>query len=142
MQLSPHFSLAELTVSDTAARLGIDNTPDVKIIANLQNTAAILERVRVLVAGNRPIIVTSGYRCLALNRAIGSADTSAHVLGMAADFHVEGISPLDMCRLVSASVIPYDQCIFEFASWTHLAWGPGKRRQNLTIDSSGTRLGF
>lgn len=143
MKLSEHFTLAELTASDTAARRGIDNTPPAEVLPALRETAALLEQVRALLGA--PITITSGYRCLELNRAIGSGDTSAHVRGRAADFTCRGFgTPLEVCRAIEASPIAFDQLIHEFGAWTHIAWaaGAGGRRQVLTIDAGGTRLGL
>lgn len=143
MNLSPHFTLAELTLSQTAARQGIDNTPPAEVVAALRETAAVLERVRRLL-GDRPIVVTSGFRCLALNRAIGSLDSSAHVLGRAADFTCPAFGPpLEVARTIAQSDIAFDQLIHEFGSWVHIAQTPGlPRRQLLTIDGAGTRYGL
>jgi hypothetical protein len=80
-QLSPSFALAEFTASQTAARLGIDNTPPASVLPSLKHVAAMMDGVRTLVFKNAPIIITSGYRCKALNDQIpGSSPTSAHVL--------------------------------------------------------------
>lgn len=143
MRLSDHFSLAELCASQTAARLGIDNTPPPDILANLRETAAMLEQVRRLL-GNKVITVTSGFRCLAVNRAIGSGDTSAHVRGMAADFICPSFgSPLEVAREIAQSDIAFDQLIHEFGAWCHIGRSPGlPRRMLLTIDGAGTRHGL
>lgn len=144
MMLSPHFTLAELTVSDTACRKGIDNTPPPAILENLKRTAALLEEVRTLL-GNKPIIVTSGYRCVALNREIGSSDTSAHCQGQAADFTCPGYgSPLQIAQAIYAAKPPikFDQLIHEFGSWVHIAWKEEPRMMCLTIDASGTNYGL
>jgi zinc D-Ala-D-Ala carboxypeptidase len=141
--LTPHVTLEEMLASQTAARLGIDNTPtDPVILDNLKKTAEMLEQVRTLL-GSRPIIISSGYRCLAVNTAVGSSPTSAHVQGQAADFTCPGFgNPYQVCQAVAASNIQFDQLIFEFASWTHIAWATNPRRQLLTIDNSGTRYGI
>jgi hypothetical protein len=141
--LTPHVTLEEMLASQTAARLGIDNTPtDPVILDNLKKTAEMLEQVRTLL-GSRPIIISSGYRCLAVNTAVGSSPTSAHVQGQAADFTCPGFgNPYQVCQAVAASNIQFDQLIFEFASWTHIAWRDNPRRQLLTIDNSGTRYGI
>lgn len=143
MNLSPHFTLAELTASQTAARLGLDNAPPTEVVAALRETAALLEQVRLLLGG-RAIAVTSGFRCLAVNRAIGSGDGSAHVQGRAADFICPGYGPpLEVARAIAQSEIAFDQLIHEFGAWVHIAWSPGlPRRQLLTIDTAGTRGGL
>lgn len=137
MQLSPHFTLAELTQSDTADRLGIDNTPSEGQIIALGKLAARLEDVRAITG---PLQVTSGYRCNALNTAIGSKPTSQHVLCQAADLKsLAGLSALELCIKVKESSIHFDQLIFEFGSWMHISFTDFPRRSILTIDKNGTR---
>lgn len=144
MNLSPHFTLDELVASQTAARLGIDNTPPADIIERLRHLCLVaLEPARTLL-GNKAVTITSGFRCLAVNRAIGSGDTSAHVRGLAADFICPGFgTPLDICRAISQSDIAFDQVIHEFGSWCHLGLSATlPRRMLLTIDGAGTRYGL
>jgi hypothetical protein len=131
MKISPHFTLEELTASETAARRGIDNTaPDV-IVDHLGQLATGLERIRNILGA--PILVSSGYRCLALNRAIGSKDSSAHVQGYAADFICPGFGiPLEVVKRISASAIDFDQCIHEGGRWVHISFAPPLRREVLT----------
>ncbi|WP_321946563.1 D-Ala-D-Ala carboxypeptidase family metallohydrolase [Paraburkholderia sp. J10-1] len=133
-KLSKNFALSEFIISQTAARKSIDNTPTPDIVANLTLLANALEDVRVLL-GNRPILISSGYRCPVLNRAVGGALSSAHVQGLAADLTCPGYgTPLAICRALAGSKIPYDQIIFE-STWAHFAIAaPGKlpRRQVLT----------
>ena len=141
MKLSPNFTLAELTQSETAARLGLDNTPSKEIEANLVRLARMLEDVRRIV--QRPIMVNSAYRSPEVNKAIGSKPTSQHCLGCAADIRVPGLTPNDIVNLVVKSNIEYDQLIREFDSWVHISI-PNKftdkpRRQVLIIDKLGTR---
>src|SRR5690242_11290128 len=114
MQLSEHFSLEELIASEVAARQGIDNAPSPPIMANLRVLAAGLERVRAALGG-KPIHVSSGYRCLALNRAVGGAVRSAHIDGLAADILCPQFgAPLDVCEAIVTAGITTDQIIHEF----------------------------
>lgn len=84
MKLSEHFTLEELTRSATARARGIDNTPTERDKANLKRLATeVLEPLRKM--AGVPITVTSGYRCYALNKAVGGAATSQHLRGEAAD---------------------------------------------------------
>lgn len=148
MKLSPHFTLAELTASETAARRGWDNTPNAAEIQNLTRLAQLLEMVRDVVL--QPLIINSGFRSKQVNDAIGSRDTSQHRLGCAADFRVPGMTPRDVCKLVIASGIPFDQLIQEFyeegkpGGWVHISVpnsAEGRpRRSALIIDSKGTRM--
>ena len=143
MNLSPHFTLAELTVSDTAARRGIANEPPPDVVQALKRTALGLEAVRVRLGG-APVIVTSGYRSLELNRAIGSKDTSQHVKGEASDFIVPRFgTPSEIVAALRDSGIEYDQLILEFAGtgrgWVHCSFSSAPRHQALMIDEQGTR---
>lgn len=83
MQLTKNFTLEELIKSSTANRLGIDNTPSKEIVSNLTELSILLQKIRDIY--NKPIIITSGYRCEKLNKAVGGSKTSQHRLGQAAD---------------------------------------------------------
>jgi zinc D-Ala-D-Ala carboxypeptidase len=141
VKLSPNFTLAELTHSETAERLGLDNTPDEKVKANLVRLARMLEEVRRVLG--RPIMVNSAYRSPAVNKAIGSKSTSQHCVGCAADIRVPGLTPNDIVKEIIKTNIEYDQLIREFDSWVHISipnkFADKPRRQVLIIDKSGTR---
>lgn len=141
MMLTEHFSLAEMTFSETASRKGFDNTPADKEIANLVRVATMLEQVRKITG--KPIQVTSGYRCKELNQAVGSSESSQHRLGCAADIKVAGMTPDQVVKAIIASDIQYDQLIREFDSWVHISVPNTPeitpRNQTLIIDKSGTR---
>ena len=141
MNLSPNFTLEELTVSQTAVRRGFDNTPNATEIANLVRVAALLEEVRALV--KKPILVNSGFRSKQVNDAVGSRDTSQHRIGCAADIRVPGMTPREVVEACIKANIEYDQVIEEFGSWTHISVpdSPSRppRRQALIIDRQGTR---
>jgi hypothetical protein len=135
MNLSPHFTLAELTVTDHRQ---FDNTPTQIEISNLQRLAQFLEIVKATLGG-KPVIITSGYRSKAVNDAVGSKDSSHHRLGLAADFRVPGMAPDAVVRALLN--LPYEQIIREFDAWTHISI-PIKgspRKQALIIDKSGAR---
>jgi len=117
MQLTEHFSLAELT----ATRTGIANTPTGAEVAKLVKVAAMLEVIRAHYG--RPIAVHSGFRSEAVNAAIGGSKTSQHMKAEAADFHVDGVALVevfDWIRLTSG--IPFGQLILEGASPAHPTW--------------------
>jgi hypothetical protein len=135
VQLSPHFSLSEFTISQTASRLGVDNTPDETVIARLKQTAEGMEEVRDLLGG-KPILISSGYRSLPVNRALGSSDTSAHVKGYAVDFICPAFgSPLAICKALSKSKgFEFDQLIEEKGQWVHISFDPRMRREVLTYN--------
>ena len=140
MNLTPHFSLAELVVSQVATRQGIDNAPAPAIVANLTRLAALLEQVRALVGA--PITVSSGYRSPALNRAVGGAASSAHVLGLAADISTNKLAPKALALLIQQSGIVFDQLIYEGA-WVHIGLSAGTpRRQVLTAKFAGGGVSY
>ena len=141
MKLSPNFTLEELTQSETAARLGIDNTPDKKVEANLVRLARFLEEVRAIL--KRPVMVNSAYRSPKVNEAIGSKATSQHCIGCAADIRVPGLTPDNIVKEIIKTNLEYDQLIREFDSWVHISipnnFADKPRKQVLIIDKSGTR---
>ena len=137
--MTPHFTLAELTVTDHRT---LDNTPDPAALANLHRLAAFLEQVRTAL-GDRMVVINSAYRSKAVNDAVGSKNTSQHRLGCAADIRVPGMTPDAVVRAVRASGLAYDQLIREFDSWTHISIPnlPAEpRKMALIIDKTGTRL--
>ncbi len=140
---SPNFSMDELTHSDTAARHGIDNTPNENEKDNLYKLAMELENVRKLL-NNKPIYVSSGYRCLALNKLLGSKRTSAHIRGLAVDFTCRQFgTPNEIVFAIINSDIPYDQVILEFDRWVHLSFCEDQetpRRQALVINKEGAMI--
>ena len=142
MNLSPNFSLAELTASETADRLNIDNTPSPSEMANLVRLATFLEEVKS-VLGGKPVMINSAFRCKQVNDAVGSKDTSQHRIGCAADIRVPSMTPDEVVKAIIASGIGYDQVIREFDRWTHISIpseaGTNPRKQALIIDKTGTR---
>ena len=139
MNISTHFSLDEFINSQTAARQGIDNTPTDAVICSLQRTALGLELVRTLLGA--PIIISSGYRSPALNKAVGGAANSQHLTGEAVDFTCPGFgTPAQVASAIKWSTIPFGQVIEEFSRWVHISFDQNNRRQALVIDGNGTRL--
>jgi hypothetical protein len=148
MKLTEHFSLEELTSSETAERNGWDNTPNASEISNLIRLAGMLEQVRSLIG--KPIMINSAFRSKQLNDGVGSKDSSQHRVGCAADIRVPGMNPDQVCRTIINAKLPYDQIIREFynaetnaGGWTHISVPNTKemtpRQQALIIDKSGTR---
>lgn len=144
MQLSENFKLKEMLVSQTATRhnYGEQWQPTELVIANLK--AVCKKALQPIRNQFGVILVTSGYRCLRLNRAIGSGDGSDHVRGYAADFISPNYSELMMAKWIQKN-INYDQLILEFGSlkspsWLHISVNPRMRNQILHIDRSGARI--
>lgn len=142
MMLSPHFALSEFTTSHTASSLGLDNTPPAAAIDNLRRTAQLLEEIRLVLKA--PILVTSGYRSEQLNAMVGGAGASAHLDGRAADFICPGYGqPLAVCQAIAAErSLIFDQLIFEYGAWTHVAWSAAPRCMAFSITHDGTTMGF
>ena len=145
MNLSPNFSLAELIQSDTAARRGISNDPPAELYGNGKKLADMLEKVRAILGV--PVIVTSAYRGLELNAAIGSRSSSDHVKFLAADFKAPKFgTPFEICQALKdkQTEIGFTQLIYEFGSWVHIACGNEKTVNNvvLTINTKGVFTGI
>jgi zinc D-Ala-D-Ala carboxypeptidase len=142
MQLSPNFTLEELTRSDAAARNGWDNTPNETEIENLKRLATLLQDVKAAVDG-KAVMINSGFRSKQVNDSVGSKDTSQHRLGCAADIRVPGMTPRQVVEACIANGVPFDQIILEFDSWTHISVpntpDAKPRGQKLIIDKAGTR---
>lgn len=125
-QFTPHFNLREFIRSDTARRENIDNTPDADQIEALKSLCInVLEPLRVSI-GN-PVIITSGYRCAALNKAVGGVPDSAHTRGEAADIIVTGMTDDQLAVRINALGLEFDQLISE-GSWTHISYCEGGNR--------------
>ena len=141
MNLSPNFTLEELTSSETAARHGLDNTPGPVAMQNLQRLANFLEEVRKVLG--KPISINSAYRGPEVNAKVGGSKNSQHMISCAADIKIPGMTPDAVCRAIIASDLQFDQLIREFDSWTHISIpneeGSTPRGQTLIIDRAGTR---
>lgn len=148
MKLTPHFSLDELTASTTAQRLGLDNTPEPELLPRLMLAAEMLERIRSTLGV--PVIVTSGYRAPAVNRAVGGVTSSDHTQGHATDFIAPGYgSPYMIASLLAplVSVLGIGQLILEGVKgkqWVHVSTHAPEKAQNriITITDAGVRVGI
>jgi len=138
MNLSAHFTLAEMSRSAGAIRRGLDNTPPPQAIASMRLLCLnVLEPIRAHFA--RPVAITSGYRSPAVNKAVGGSSTSQHCKGEAADFTVPGVSNIDLAQWIMRN-LQYDQLIYEFgeAGWIHCSWRDGPlRSQELSAVKRG-----
>jgi zinc D-Ala-D-Ala carboxypeptidase len=129
--LTLHFSLEELTHSEKAQELGIDNTPPKEDLPNLLDVAVGLEKVRALLGG-KPMTINSGYRGPELNEAVHGIAHSAHEACYAADFVAPGFgTPLEIVQALATSDLIFDQLIQE-GTWVHVSFAPTQRREVLT----------
>ena len=134
MQLSGHFSLSELTKSQTAERKGISNKPTLEHIENLTELCThILEPTRRNFG--KPMIITSGYRSEELCVAIGSKTTSQHAKGQAADFEMIGLDNKSLAKYIKNNLV-FDQLILEFytpndpsSGWVHCSYSKEENRK-------------
>jgi|TARA_R100000963_G_scaffold33002_1_gene25045 zinc D-Ala-D-Ala carboxypeptidase len=145
MKLTPHFSLGEMTKSQTALRLGLDNNPDPDGVASLRTLCwQVLEPVRKHF--DRPVIINSGYRAEAVNTAIGSKPTSQHCKAQAADIEIPGVDNLEIYQWITDRC-EFDQLILEYytgepeSGWVHVSYVSHEtnRRERLRIDKAGVR---
>jgi zinc D-Ala-D-Ala carboxypeptidase len=126
MQLTANFTLDELTRTTT----GLPNVPSRSERAALLALAEhVLQPLRD--ALGQPVLVTSGFRSTAVNRAVGGVPSSQHRSGQAADIHVSGMTAMALARRIVALGLPFDQLIEEFGQWVHVSYGPLQRRQQL-----------
>ncbi len=148
MKLTQHFTLAELTASNKAIALGLDNTPPQELMPRLIRTAEMLERIRSTLG--QPITVTSGYRSSAVNAAVGSKGTSDHPQGHAADFVCPGYgTPYQVAKALAplVSVLGIGQLILEGVKgkqWVHVSTRTPEKVANrvITITDAGAQLGI
>lgn len=142
MTLTEHFTLEEFTTSATARSRSIYNTllcsnpQHARIIDNLKNLCTdVLEPLREHV--RQPVLISSGYRSPELNKAVGGARNSQHMLGEAADIHIpDEETGREWFRWIMDNV-RFDQLIWEKASakssrhWIHVSYRKGRCRQTV-----------
>ena len=130
------FTLKEFVKSNTAARLGINNNPSEDVKKNIELLVEkILDPLREKFG--KPIIVTSGYRCKELNKAVGGAAKSQHMSGEAADIRTVEDSKSankELFNLIIELGLPFDQLINEHDyDWVHVSYGKRNRRMILKM---------
>ena len=149
MKLSKHFSLTEFTKSQTAERIGIDNTPNEEHIEKMKALCeSVLESVRYQF--DKPIMINSGYRSVALCEAIGSNANSQHAIGEAADIEIPGVDNSVLAKWIQDNA-NFDQLILECytgepsSGWVHVSFVgiDSNRKDVLTYDrKNGYRKGL
>ena len=131
MNLSPNFTLSEMTKSEAALRHGIDNTPNQEQIESLMALAQnVLQPVRDHF--KRGVKCNSGFRAPAVNQKVGGSPTSDHCKGQAADIEIPGVSNYDLAKWI-ADNLKFTQVILEFytqgvpdSGWVHVSYDPSK----------------
>ena len=136
MRLSKNFTLQEFTKSQTALRMGIDNTPEGE---HLEAAKALFENVVQPVRENfGPTVINSGYRGPALNEAVGGSSKSQHCKGEAADIECPGVPNADIAQWIVDN-LDFDQVILEFytpgipdSGWVHVSYrADGENRKSI-----------
>lgn len=147
-QLTPHFTLEEFTATE---HRNFDNSLPRDLVANASSTCQMLERIRTALSQAKgvevPMYLSSGYRCLLLNRSVGSADTSDHLKALAGDWTAPSFgTPYDVAQFLKDHVVQLNigQLIHEFGRWVHCGVSVPANPINrvITIDGQGTRAGI
>ena len=138
MNLSPNFTLSEMTKSETALRHGMDNTPNQEQISNMQALAVnVLQPIRDHY--KRGVKVNSGFRHPDVNARVGGSRTSDHTRGIAADIEIPGVANAELAEWIQQN-LDYTQLILEFytpgvpdSGWVHVSYDPANlKKQVLT----------
>ena len=138
MNLTANFSLHELTKSETALRMGLDNTPGE---AETEALRLLCEKVLQPVRDHfgKGVKVNSGFRSSESNAAVGGSRTSDHCKGQAADIEIPGVANADLAQWIMDN-LDYTQLILEFytpgipdSGWVHVSYDPNNlKKQELT----------
>jgi len=136
MKLTDNFSLAEMTKSDTALRLDMDNTPGPEEIENMTRLCeCVLQPVRNHFG--RGVKVNSGFRHPNVNAKVGGSKTSDHCKGMAADIEIPGVANADLAKWIMDN-LEFRQVILEFytpgvpdSGWVHVSYNPSDNKKQV-----------
>lgn len=125
-----NFTIMELVKSNIAKREKIDNTPDSTSLKYMQELISYcLQPIRNKLG--KPMIITSGFRCQALNKKVGGVSNSQHTKGQAVDFFVQGMSIQQIIDFIKKTGIEFDQLINEYNRWVHISYVKGKNRKQV-----------
>lgn len=125
-----NFTIMELVKSNIAKREKIDNTPDSVSLKYMQELIKYcLQPIRDKLG--KPMIITSGYRCQALNKKVGGVAASQHTKGQAVDFYVNGMTMQQVVDFIKKSGVEFDQLINEYNRWVHISFVRGKNRKQV-----------
>ena len=147
MKLSKNFTLTEFEKSQTAIRQGLDNSMPEE---HLENAKALCENVLQKVRDHfGPVIINSGYRGEALNKAVGGSSKSQHCKGQAADIEIHSVSNYDLAKWIEKNT-DFDQVILEFytpgipdSGWVHVTYNiEGNRGKSLTASKVDGRTHY
>jgi zinc D-Ala-D-Ala carboxypeptidase len=149
--MTPNFTLREFVRSQTATRLGLDNQLPAELMPNARATLQMLERIRAFLSSRAgrdvPLVISSGYRCAAVNAAVGSGAGSDHRQALAADWDAPAFgTPYEICKALApqVSALGIGQLAHEFGEWVHVSTRVAARPVNriITISHAGTVPGI
>lgn len=124
-----NFSISELIKSDIAIKNNINNMPDIRALDNILNLIVYcLQPIRDKL--NKPMVITSGFRCAKVNQLAGGKSNSQHLTGAAADFHVPGMTVAQTIEFIKTTGIEFDQLINEYDKWVHISYTKGSNRRS------------
>lgn len=126
-QLTANFRLSEFERSETATQHGIDNSVPDALLPNVKRLAEFLQELRDTLNLKR-IVISSGYRGVALNKMVGGVTTSSHSQALAADISVPGMTTEELFQAICNSGLEFDQVIQEFGRWVHVGLSTDKPR--------------
>jgi len=150
-QLTAHFSLAEMTASQTARESGLSNDCPSELLPELVDTAVMMETIRAALSAAKgapvPITVSSAYRSPEVNRAVGGSKNSDHTRAQAVDFTAPAFgSPYQICKFLAPKIdaLGIGQIIHEFGRWVHVSRATPAKTANrvITASSAGFELGI
>lgn len=136
-KIKKYFTIDELCYSNTAEKNNIDNTPNKEQINNLQILIDdVLQPLRI--AYNKPIIVSSGFRCPELNRLVGGKSNSQHLYGQAADIVPKDNNDIEILFELCKKLPSFDQLLFEKSKstkWIHISYKDLVNNRKQVIDN-------
>lgn len=125
-----NFKISELVHSDTAIKSNINNMPDIASLDNMLDLIVYcLQPIRDKL--NKPMVITSGYRCNEVNKLVGGVSNSQHCKGQAVDFTVKGLLVKELVNFIQNSGVEFDQLINEYDRWCHISFVKGKNRKQV-----------
>ena len=125
-----NFKISEFIKSAVAVKNNINNYPTLEALDNILNLIVhCIQPVRNII--NKPIIITSGYRCEKLNTLVKGKSNSQHKLGQAADFIIKDMKVDDIINIIKNSNIVFDQLINEYGKWVHISYNKNHNRKQI-----------
>lgn len=127
-----NFKFSELIYSEKAIKNNINNMPDIDSLDNMLDLIVYcLQPIRDYI--KKPMIITSGFRNIEVNKLVNGVKNSQHTKGQAVDFHINGLSIPKTIELIIKSGVEFDQLINEHNNWVHISFVKGKNRKEINF---------